>query len=321
MKEILLYTSIYSYSAAAFINELEANKDVDICVRGNCPGGDVFATYGMIAKFQEHTKAKKVKVDGIAASAFAYMLLCADDVECLDASAFLFHRAAMGTMEDEKQISPEERKILDSINGKMRSALEAKATSEEFLAITGSSYDDMFSMDDRKDVILDAQQAKKLGIVGKITPITSAKKSEIMALAQAHNITAFAKEPVITAVSNSTPNKMTAAEFKSANPEAYTAIVQEGINAERDRVGAFMVYNDVAPEAVAKAVKEGSSMTQTMNAEFARKAMAKTAAADATADGAGIIPTGEVKPEVAAEQKSLADFNAEVKANLKKMIN
>ncbi len=59
-KEILLYTGIYSYSAANFIRELEDNKGEDICVRGNCGGGSMFDTYGMIAKFKEHPKAKRM---------------------------------------------------------------------------------------------------------------------------------------------------------------------------------------------------------------------------------------------------------------------
>jgi len=157
----------------------------------------MFSTYGMIAKFQEHKKKKTVQVDGIAASAFAFMLCFADHVECLDVSLILFHRAAMGGLEYEKDLSEAERKILDGINAKARQALEARASSDKFEAVTGVSYDELFSMDNRKDVIINALQAKELGFVHKINDLTPMAKSDILALANTYGVAAFAKEPIV----------------------------------------------------------------------------------------------------------------------------
>jgi len=322
-KEILLYTSIYSYSAASFINEMEANKGNAINVRGNCPGGDMFGTYGMIAKFQEHPKAKEIQVDGIAASAFAYMLCFADKVTCLDASMFLYHRAAYGTMDDERKMNEGERKILDSVNAKIRSGLEAKVTNEKFLQVTGVSYDQLFSNDQRIDVILDAQQMKALGLVTDIVTLTPSKKSEIMALSDQYGIAAFSKDPVVRAdtpiiESNENITVMTAAEFKAANPTAYAAILKEGADAEQSRVSALMVYNDVDPEAVAAAIKEGKSLDSVMMAEFGKKMLSKSAISALAADAPGAIVTAEETAAITAKQAEKAAFDAEWKNNLKK---
>ena len=52
--EILLYSSIYSFSAESFIKEMEAASGNDVVLRINTPGGDPQAGFGMIAKFAEH---------------------------------------------------------------------------------------------------------------------------------------------------------------------------------------------------------------------------------------------------------------------------
>lgn len=294
-KEILLYSSIYSYSAAAFINELEANKDKDIVVRGNCPGGDMFSTFGMVAKFNEHPKGKKIKVDGIAASAFAYMCLTADEVECLDASSFLFHRAACGNLAYEAEMSEDEKKVLAGINGQMRSALEKKCTSEQFQTITGSSYDQLFDMSQRKDVILNANQAKALGIVTKITPLTVKYKAEVESLATEYKIAAFASEPVIAVIpnpiENKNPKKMTAAEFKAAHPEAYNEIFNAGVSAEKTRVNAWLAWDGVDAKAVKEGINGGKAVDMEVISAMSVKAVTKAGLAKAESENAEAITT------------------------------
>lgn len=312
-KEILFYSSIYSYSAANFINEIEANRANDICVRGNCPGGDMFSTYGMQAKFQEHPKGKKIKVDGIAASAFAYMLLDADEVECLDVSQFLYHRAVWGSPEDEKDMQDSDRKILDSVNSKIRTSLESKASSDTFKAITGTSYDELFAMDKRIDVILNATQAKQLGIVQKITPLTASKKSEIIALAANYNVAAFTNTAIAVASTETQTKKiMNAAEFKAAHPEAYAQIIAEGVSQEKDRVKSWMAWNGVDPEAVTKAIADDSIVTPGIISEMSVKAVNKASLVAAEKENAADVKVPDANTKMpTADEKANADAKAE----------
>jgi ATP-dependent protease ClpP protease subunit len=128
MKEIVLYTSINNYSAEDYITRLEAFKNNDISVRMNCPGGDVYAAYGMIAKFSEHKKGKEIKVDGYAASCGFFMCCAADNVECLDVSEFIAHRAALPAyVENNKDaFTPELKAHVNMINSQLRAIVEAR---------------------------------------------------------------------------------------------------------------------------------------------------------------------------------------------------
>ncbi len=317
-KEILLYSVLYNASVEAFINQMEEAKDSDVKVRMNTPGGDVLATYGAIAKFQEHSKGKTVQVDGQAKSCGFYMCLAADKVECLNVSEFLVHRAAYPDwLESNPELFTEALKdSLNNTNNNLRALIESKVSSAKFQLITGVSLDQMFSLDSRIDVPITAQQAKQMGIVQSISNITKDKKNEIMALSATYGVAAFANEPIIE--TNTNNNKMTAQEFKAANPEGYAAIVKEGVTQERNRVAAYMVYNDVDPKAVAEAIEKGEELTPKAMAEFSRKAFSTTQAAAITADGANPISTNEQGGTVTAEAATLAKFNEEVKNNLKK---
>ena len=314
-KEILLYNPIYSYTAANFINEMEANKNNDICVRGNCPGGDVFAFNGMVAKYQEHKKGKSVQVDGMAASAFAYFLLYADKVKCLSVSKFLFHRAAMGTLNDEKTMSAEAAKICNDMNMQLRSALESKVSADRFQAISGTSYDEMFSMETRKDVILNAEQMKALGIVNEIMPLTTQLRDQITALSSSYGIAAFADSITIEKT-----KIMTSAEFKVANPEAYNEILTAGITAERDRVGSIMVYADVDAKKCKELIASGNALSMTDREEVMVKKLSANALANISASNADPVTpvtTGSptVDPKI-AEAKAIADYVEAAKAEI-----
>jgi hypothetical protein len=179
----------------------------------------------------------------------------------------------------------------------------------------------MFAMDSRIDVILNADQAKQLGIVQKVNALTPQKKSEIMALSATHNIAAFAPNISATITKTEKPIVMTAAEFKAAHPAAHAEIVQEAATAERDRVGSWMAFAEVDPTAVKAGIESGNGISQTQMSEFALKAHSKKAIADVQADGAPAIKTSEIKPEDIAAKASVDAFTAEVKANLKKAIN
>ena len=50
MKQILLYSGIYSFTAEAFIEQMNMlDKKEPVCIRANSPGGSVFAGWGIIS--------------------------------------------------------------------------------------------------------------------------------------------------------------------------------------------------------------------------------------------------------------------------------
>ena len=170
MKQILLYNPIFSFVAEEFINAINDAGDEDITIRVNSPGGSVFAGWGMAAALSEK-KNVTVKVDGVAASMAFYLLLFADKVEALDVSMFMIHRA------DGNAESDEEKALLKSVNNTLKSKMSEKIDAQAFEDVTGTSIDDMFDAEERKDVWITAKQAKKIGLVSKINRLTTKEQT------------------------------------------------------------------------------------------------------------------------------------------------
>jgi ATP-dependent protease ClpP protease subunit len=311
MREILLYTPLYDYSAANFISQLEANKDSDITVRMNTNGGSPEATFGMIAKMSERTKKTFIKVDGKAHSMGAFMLAYATDSEALDVSEILIHRAAYPSYieSDPEYMTAEMWASLSRVNDKLRVALESKCNPVRFAEITGKTMDDVFNTSTRIDVLLTAEQAKNIGLINRVVSITPDKRAEVSRYyaiaAQSGNtietLAALKEQPIKNTI-------MTLAEFKAQ----HSALYNEIITAERDRVTSFMTYADVDLEACKKGIAEGATITQTQMAEFTRKAM--SAQFLAASEEGSETPVTPVKKEagITAEKKTEADFFAEV---------
>ncbi len=174
MKTLTLYSPIINEIAAEFVTNLsnvEAGEDVT--VRISSPGGSVFAGWGMIAALQECKGNVTLKVDGHAASMAFYMLLFADNVEALDVSSFMIHRAAGNAQ------TAEEQNLLDNVNAQLKAKMLEKIDSNTFESVTGVSIDAMFTAEKRKDVWMSAKDAKKIGLVSKITRL-SASEQKVM---------------------------------------------------------------------------------------------------------------------------------------------
>ena len=201
-KELLLYGGMYSWNITDFIKEMEAMKNSDIVLRVNTNGGDVKDSWGAVAKFAEHPKGKKVKVDGSADSMGLYFLCYTNDVECLDTSTFLLHRAGYSSYwETNDRLSAEEWASLNATNAKLRAALEAKINVAKFTAIKNVTLDQVFSNEGRLDVELNAEEALAIGLVNKINTITPGVRAQIdgymqrMAASNKPGIFAIADEP------------------------------------------------------------------------------------------------------------------------------
>ena len=314
MQEILLYGGIHSYSAEDFITKMNELNGEDITCRVNCQGGDVFSGWGMIAKMSEHTGNLTIKVDGIAASMAAFMLLFADNVECLDASSFVFHRA------DGYVSSEEDKAWLASINANFRKKMESKIPSDAWASVTGKTYDELFNPETRIDCMLTAKQAKQLGLVSKINKISVAEAKQVKALVDKYNFTAELPTEITAALESETkivePKIMkTIAEFKAAHPELFAQVQLEAVEAERDRVGSFMAFSEIDPVAVKAGIESGKPMSATQMSAFSLKAIQANALATLPNTPTAVAAAPDA--EVTEAEKNKSAFLAEAADGLK----
>lgn len=338
--DILLYSYIYDWSAEALINKLDAAEGAPV-VRINSGGGSPISTYGIMAKFKELGNVK-VKVDGIAMSSALYLLAFAAEVEALDVSTFLLHRA------DGPSDTPEAKAFLDKVNKDLRAGFEKKVPGETFQKITGYSYDQVFDPQQRINITFDAKQAKKMGLVNKVVSLTPEAAYRIAAAidyvdSQQQTATGTATNAATTSTATittggtttqltgaasgtggitpqsnqQTKRNMTIEQFRADHPALYEQVYNAGAAAERDRVEAAMVFATVDLDSVKTIIAEGKPMSMKQIAELNQKqiaALSLKGIEGAAAPAAGTQePEGAKKPEeVAAE-----NFLASVKAHLK----
>jgi ATP-dependent protease ClpP protease subunit len=322
MAEILLYSDIYDFTAEQVVSQLEQYKGQPITLRINSGGGGVTNGYSILAKMQEAKKPIDIKVDGMAASMAAFMLCYSNNVECLDVSTFLLHRAAFPEyMENNAdQMNDGMWAYLNNMNASLRAALEAKINTDMWEAVTGTTLDALFSNDGRMDVTLTAAQAKQLGLVNKVTPLTAATKQTIEAKAKKVNAQVYAKVAAFKApqstTTNNQPNHMDRFTIKAQYPDAYKAIRSKAINEERERVNAWMVYIDVDAEKVKAGIASGNKITNAETQELLLKSVGVEALAKVTDGNApAIIPAaGANGKQLTAEQREQAEFEARLKA-------
>lgn len=321
-KEILLYDNINSYSASDFMLAMAENDISDnIAIRICGGGGDPVYGFGMIAKIQEHTGDVLIKVDGEAHSMYAFMLCYVKDSEALEVAEFLVHRAAYPDWYENnpEYFTDDVRANVERINKFLRTAFEAKVDTVKFEAITGVKIKDIFSLDDRIEVTLTASDAKKIGLINRITKITpqitaevESLKSKLMAKSLGIKMAAEVPNP-----ENPKPKIMNKEEFKAANNAEYKKIIAVGVNKERKRVAALMVYIKVDPKAVAEAIKSGKELDAEMMAEMQVKMSTPGILATKKDENGKIIETNEENLDITADKKVVEDFSASVKNMLK----
>lgn len=300
-KEVLIYGGINSSTAANFINEVEAVGDEDLTIRINTPGGNPEAGFGMIAKIQERAGKTIVKVDGSAYSMGLFMAVYADEVEALDTSEFLFHRAAYPEWYEKDYMSDAERENLVRINTSFETAFKNAINVDVFEEMKGVKVKDVFSMDNRLDVFMSAKEAKKIGLISKINKITPKKRTELniaaAKLAASSNIepTFIPELKAKQVVTNKKVEKMTIETLKAEHPELVSAILAE----RNDVIGSYLAFIDVDAKAVSEGIKSGKPMTETMRSEFAIK-MASSATlnsieSDSTPEVVAVAPVLETE--------------------------
>ncbi len=324
-KEILIYGSLYNWNNSDTLRYLDEAKAEDATLRINSDGGSPEDTFGVIAKAMERKGSGKktiIKVDGKAYSTAAFMLMYFTDVEALDVSAFLLHRAAYPEWyEKGDQITSEQLTYLKGLNDKLKDATKAKINEAKLVELKGVTIDAIFDQSNRLDVRLTADEALQIGLISKITKITpeieAYVNSNVLRIAAEFKVSAPA--PAATQTVNPKTTNMNIEQLKAQHPALFAEVQTLAVTAERDRVGAWMAFADVDPKAVAEGINSGASLSATAMAELTRKSMSAEALANIAATAAPAANTTE-KPVAGAtptaEEKELDVFRNSVKAQL-----
>ncbi len=332
-KEVLVYGQIFEFTAANAIREIEEAKGEDLTMRINTDGGSPEDGWGLVAKFGEFEGKKIIKIDGKAHSFGAFFPVYADKATALDVSTFLIHRAGFPSVLEQDPVFMNKTRVdqLNNINTKLRTALEAKIDVDKFQKITGLSIDDIFSMEGRAEALLTAKEAKEIGLIDEVTIITPKQSVEIQASMykiaaqgsgvepkkQAPASKKHKEKPKSNSNNNSNYKDMSIEALKSENPDMYKEILEKGRAAEEDRIGAWMAFESVDPEAVAKGIKSGEVVSAKTMAEFAAKAMSPEALNKLKKESTGDIKTDEPTEEEKTEkEKEITAFANDVKKDL-----
>lgn len=329
MPEVLLYGPIFSESSIDFINAISEVEGDELKVRVNTGGGDVMYTYGMIAKFKEFAGTKEVQVDGMAYSGGGFFCLYADNVTAFDVSKFMFHRAAYNSWYEE-QMSEEVRNELIGVNADLEKAFRAKIDVPKFEEIKGVKVKDLFSMGSRIDVFLTAKEAKQIGLVNKIISLTPTKKAQLDTEynRMVASYTGVEVPVIVTEIKEQTnkPINMTIEELQAQHPALYASIlstgVQQGIEQEKDRVGAWVAFSKADAEAVKAGIASGKSISNTEMAELTIKLVSGAKLAELEDESKEVkgANAAVIDPVVTAIITPEASFEASImsKLNLKK---
>lgn len=299
-KELYIYSPLYDFTAESAVKALNGvSNDEDLTIRMNTPGGNVLAGWSIISKLSERTGKTSVIIDGQASSMGAIMLMFADEVTANDTSLIMFHKAAYSSWYEPND---REKQILKNINAqfqeKLTKKVEGKPGAQKFL-------DKLFEADVRNDVDITPVEAKKLGIVDEIKTLEPKAYDFSIQVCAIHET----ESPKPWAHNNNLNNhSMNLAELKAKHPELYAEIYglgeKSGVNAERDRVGAWLAFAEVDVTAVTKGIKDGENISQTAMAEFAAKAMKSQRSGDHekdNPDGTKTPSDGKTEEELKAE--------------------
>tara|TARA_R110002051_G_scaffold38727_3_gene82098 strand:- start:1325 stop:2260 length:936 start_codon:yes stop_codon:yes gene_type:complete len=307
-KEILLYKPVNTDSAIEVVNALEDARVEDIVLRINTSGGGPEDMYSIIAKFTEHEGNKIIKVDGKAYSAGAFLLAYSNNVEALDTSKFLIHRASYGQVfEKSPRMTKELWDNLKSINESMREGFEAKVDADKFKEVSGVSLDEVFSLDSRIDVFLNAKQAKEIGLVDRIVKITPEIQSRLEAF---HN-----EEAYEIVKPNSKLNNMKIDQMKADHPELFAQVLALGVSQEQDRVESVMVFAHLDLDKSKEILASGNCLSEKDKAEFSLKAMQVNSLQTMVTESPEAVVTAPVVAE--NEPTAFSSFQAELDETLK----
>lgn len=308
-KEIYLYTGIYDYIAENLISKMEENMDSTLNMRVNTPGGNPLSMWGIAAKMKEHGNVN-IQIDGAANSAGFFLLPYAKKVTALNVSSGLLHRADMYAS------TQVEKDWLNARNKDLRAQLESKINVAKLEKLKGVTMDQIFDPEKRIDVILTAKEMKAIGLVDEVIELTPLEVEAMGSMFE--KIAASTQQQ-----SQEDKNKkiMNIQDLRAQYPALYDEVFEigakAGVTAERDRVGAALVFNHLDPEGVKAIIASGKPMTATQQAEFALKAMSPKSQEELAAGAAKPTPTAQAD-DASKDKKNieLEAFAKSVRASL-----
>lgn len=311
-KEVYLYYPIYDFVAQAVISDINDNMGKPCTMRVCSPGGSVRAGWGIFAKIKEHGNIN-VKIDGSADSMASFLPLYAKTSECLNVSRFTFHRADMLVENQEDQ------KYLDGVNADLMAQMKARINPVAWKAITSITIEELFNPTTRNEYTITGAQAVEIGLCDTLRQLTPSVSQELEAINKKFYQVAAHVEP-------SKPKTMTLAELKEKHPELFSEakseLKKEVVAKEKDRIGAWMVFHSVDPDAVKKGIESGDDLSATKLAEFTAKLVSGQHLTNIRAENAPDTktaeqPAGTEKPEEKAEKEAQAAFDAKLKELIK----
>ena len=107
---------------------------------------------------------------------------------------------------------------------------------------------------------------------------------------------------------------MTLEQMKSEHPDVYAGIFNAGVDAERDRAGAWMAHNETDPEAVKEGIESGESISATKREEFLVKGASLAHVKNLSDDSAKGLKEKEAKED--DEPSEVDAFYEDVKAKM-----
>lgn len=310
-KELLIYSPLWDFTAETVVNQLnEIPENEDLTMRLNTPGGEVSAGWSIISKMSERSGAITGIIDGDVSSMGAILLPFFDTVIANDTSNIMFHKASWPSWKTPNEAEAKRvKKVNAQFKEKLAKKVKGKDGGKEFLA-------KVFETDVRNDVELTPVEAKKLGIVDevrKLEPKAEYIGVQIVAIVESKKETPSGEnnKPKIKIMDKST--------LKAENPSLYAAILAEGHEAgvtegtatERDRVGAWAVFNEINPEAVKTGIESGKPLSATKTAEFNLQIAKGEKVEAAKKDNPGAINTEgkEKTPEEILAKKNKSEMD------------
>lgn len=106
--------------------------------------------------------------------------------------------------------------------------------------------------------------------------------------------------------------KMTQDQLKSEHPEVYNSIYNSGVNAEKDRVGAWMAHMETDSESVVKGIESGLAISNTAREKFIVKANASRKIEGLTSASTKEVTTEESQTETTKEESDLDSVKNEL---------
>lgn len=315
MKRINLFSTIYDYTAEKFANDLSAigNEDVEIYLRSD--GGYTSAGVAMLMALSEHKGKKNMTVAGDTYSMGAEMLVYADYVKMNEMAKLMFHKSAFPSWYEP---TPDEQAMIKQDNEMFKQKMIQKIAHKGIKA--QELIDKIYEPDVRNDVYLTAQEAMDAGLVDEIITINVGEMRMIddVFSASKSNYEAYVslreKQQKKNNTDSNTPQKktkiMTKEELFAQYPDLCKAIQDQAVTAERDRVGALMMFHKADPAKVETMIKEGKAMSQTDQTELLIKLNSVKTLESLKTDSAGDINTDDLgiqdgsKPEMSAREKA-----------------